>query len=431
MIFIHVFWEVDSEEVVKKLKEAYKSLGKKAKIPGFRQGKIPRKILENYFGNQVLEDVAKDLVKDTLPQAVEETGIFPITMPIVENDILKLGEGFKYSAVMEVKPQFTLKDYKGIEVEKEICHVSDDDTARQLEEIRKSSGKMVSLEEERGIQNDDFAVVDYEGFEGDQPLEGIKSENFLLKVGSNDFHPDLEKGLLGLKKGDETEIRVVFEEDHPHKKMSGKTVDFKVHVSDIKVMELPDLDDDFAKNLGADFKDLNDLRDKIKEDLLKREEMRIDRDLKRRLMEKVSESVEFELPESLVKTEINYAVQSVRQNLLRSGTTIEKAGIEMDKLKEEFRPASEKRVKSMLILGEVAKENDLVIEETELMEGFSEAAQNMGQEPDIVRKYYEANNLVDAFKEKLLEEKTLNYLIKNAKVTEMEAEKLKAEKTKE
>ncbi|MFH1487975.1 MAG: trigger factor, partial [Pseudomonadota bacterium] len=382
--------EIDSEEVDKKLKESYRILGKRAKIPGFRQGKIPRKILENYFGNQVLEDVAKDLVKDTLPQAVEEAGIIPITMPMVENETLKEGGNFKYSALMEIKPQFALKDYKGIEVEKEICHVSDEDAARHLEEIRKGSGNMVPLEEDRGIQNDDFAVIDYDGFEGDQPLDGIKSENFLLKVGSNDFHPDLEKGLLGLKKGDRTEARVVFEEEHPHKKLAGKTVDFKIHVSDIKVMELPELDDEFAKGLGADFKDLNDLRDKIKEDLVKREEMRIDRDLKRRLMEKLSETVDFELPESLVKTELDYAVQSVRQNLSRSGTTIEKAGIDLSKLKEEFKPASEKRVKNMLILGEVARENDLTIEEAELMEGFSESAQNIGQEPDVLRKYYEA-----------------------------------------
>ncbi|MFH1490744.1 MAG: hypothetical protein ABII06_17690, partial [Pseudomonadota bacterium] len=125
------------------------------------------------------------------------------------------------------------------------------------------------------------------------------------------------------------------------------------------------------------------------------------------------------------------AIQSVRQNLSRSGTTIEKAGIDVGKLKEEFKPASEKRAKNMLILGEVARENDLTIEETELVEGFSESAQNIGQEPEVLRKYYEANNLVDAFKEKLLEEKTLNYLIKNAKVTEVESDKLNAEKPQE
>jgi len=420
--------EVESGEVDKKLKQAYRDLGKRAKIPGFRPGKIPQRILENYFGSQVLEDVAKDLVRDTLPQAVEQTGISPITMPVVENETVKAGADFKYSAAMEIKPEFSLKDYKGMEVEKEICRVSEEDTARQLEEIRKSSGNMVPVEEERGLREEDFAVIDYEGFEGDQPIEGIKAENFLLKVGADDFHPDFEKGLLGMKKGDRKQVRVLFGEDHPHKKLAGKAVDFKVHVADIKVMELPELDDAFAKGLGADFKDLNDLREKIREDLVKREEMRIDRDLKRRLMEKLSETVDFELPESLVKSELEYAIQSVRQNLTRSGTTLEKAGLNVEKLKEDFRPASEKRVKNMLILGEVARENGLELDDAELMEGFAETAKSIGQEPDVIRRYYEANNLVDGFKEKLLEEKTLNYLIKNAKVIEVEAEKLQAEK---
>ena len=319
--------EIDSKDVIKKLNDAYRTLGTRAKVPGFRQGKIPRKVLENYFKGQVLDDVTRDLVKETLPKAVEETEIFPLTMPVVENEALKEGENFKYSAVLEVKPQFQLKDYQGLEVEKEICNVVEEDVDKHLEEIRKSTGKLITVEEDRGIVEEDYAVIDYEGFEGDRLLEGIKSENFLVKVGQNDFHPDLEKALLGLKREDRTEVKVDFEENHHHAKLAGKSVDFKVRVSDIKMMELPELDDEFAKGLGDDFKDLDSLREKIREDLIKREETRIDRELKGRLLKKISDNVDFDLPESLVKTEVDYAIQNIRQNLSRSGTDLEKAGL--------------------------------------------------------------------------------------------------------
>lgn len=419
--------EIEAGEVDKKIHEAYRELGKGIRLPGFRPGKVPRKILERRFGNQVMEDVTRRLVNETLPKAVEETNTFPLVMPVIENEILKVGQNFKYSAVMEVRPEFELKDYIGLEVEKEICSVNDKDVENQLEEIRKTHGKLTSIEGDRGIKNDDYAVIEYEGFEGDKALEGVKNTNFLIRVGGNDFHPDFEKSLIGLRKGDASEIKVDFEDNYYQSKLAGKSVNFKVKVVDIKEMILPELNDDFARDLGADFEGLNDLKNKIKESLTTQEESRIDRELKRRLLEEISDSVDFELPESLVESELNGAIENIRQNLIRSGTNLEKAGLKEEKLRGELRPASEKKVKEMLILGEIAKRAKLSINEAELSGGFKELALNMGQEPEGLRKYYEAKDLVESFRHKLLEEKTLNYLVKGAKITEVEADKIKRE----
>jgi trigger factor len=348
-------------------------------------------------------------------------------MPVIENEILKVGQNFKYSAVMEVRPEFELKDYMGFEVEKEICSVGDEDVETQLEEIRKTHGQPSSVEMERGVREDDFAVIEYEGFEDGRALEGIKEGNFLVKVGGNDFHPDFEKALIGLKKGDTSEFDVNFEDDYFQSKLAGKNVKFKVKVIDIKEMNLPELDDAFAKNLGADFQDLNDLKEKIKESLTEREEKRIDRELKMRLLKKISDTVDFELPESLVESELQGAVENIRQNLIRSGSDLEKAGLNEEKLKEDLRPASEKRVKDMLVLGEIARDNDLSITEAELSGGFKELALSTGQEPGALRKYYEANNLRESFRQQLLEEKALNYLVKGANITEVETDKMRRE----
>jgi trigger factor len=413
--------EVDSEEVNRKIEEAYKELKKRAKVDGFRPGKVPRNILERYFGEQVTQDVKRGLLSETLPQAFEETKIFPVAMPVIENESLKAGEGYTYVALMEVRPEFELKDYMGLELDKEKVSVSEETVNSQIEEIRRVNSRLKPLEEDRGIRNDDCAILEYEAFEGDKPIEGVKAQNFLVRVGSNQFHPEFEKGLLGLKAGQSSEITSDFEKEHPNSKLAGKKVLFKVKVTDVKLMELPELNDDFAKSLGADFNDLETLKNRIREDIKGREEKRVDRELKRKLLDRIGATVSFDLPESLVESEMIYAIETVKQNLTRMGSSFEKAGLTEEKVREDFRPASEKRVKDLLILGEIARQNDLTLSESELDEGFADLAKGIGQDPKVVRQYYEAKELMEGFRDRLLEEKTLNYLVKGAKIRDIEA----------
>lgn len=412
--------QIEPEEVDKKLNQAYRELGKRARIPGFRPGKVPRRILEGRFRNQVVEDVARDLINETLPKAFEEVETLPLGPPVLEKETLKQGEDFKYSAMMEVRPQFEVRDYLGVEVEKEKCTVTEEDVRNQLEQIRKSNGKLTSVVQDRPIQRDDYVILDYEGYEGNRPLDGIKSPNFLVKVGANDFHPDFEESLIGLQKDDESEIDVAFEDNYYHSKLAGKNVKFKVKIRDIKELALPELNDEFAQNLGADFNDLEGLKRHVKETAMAQGEKRIDRDLKKRLIEKISEGLNFELPQVLVDSETDYAVENLRENLERSGSSFEKAGLSVEKLKEDFRPSSEKRVKEMLILAQIARQDQIQVNEEDLEEEFREIASNTGQDLETIRKYYEARGLVGSLKERVLEEKTLNYLVEHAKVSEAE-----------
>ena len=386
---------------------------------------MPRRILESYYGEQLIEDLSRDLVTETLPTAVEETKSYPISVPAIEKEALKTGCNFKYTAVIEVKPQFELKDYMGLEIEKEIFEVTDEEVERQIEEIRKGNGSLNSVEEDRVLQQDDFAIIDYEGFEEGKPLDDIKADNFMIKVGSGNFHPDFEKALLGLKKEDTSDITVTFEEKYFHDKLAGKTVDFKVKVNDIKFLELPELTDEFVRNLGAGVEGLEELGKRIKDELTNREQKRVDQDVNARLLRKIGDTVEIELPESLVEAELKQAVESVKQNLMRSGSNLEKAGISEERIREDFRAASEIRVKNMFILGEVANQNDISVSEEELDQGFQELALSMGQDAKMVRSYYEASQAEESFREKLLEEKTLNYLLEGAKIVDVEKEKIK------
>ena len=420
--------EIDAQEVNKKLNQAYGEIRKKAKLPGFRPGKIPRKILENYFGSQVIDDVTRELISDSFPKAVDEVKTFPLGQPILEKEPLKEGENFIYSATMEVRPEFEVKDYLGLEVEKEIFSVTDADVQKRIEEIRETSGKLASIEADRPIEDGDYAIVDYEGFEDGEPMEGIQSSNLLVKVGKHDFHPKFDEALIGLKKEDETEIMIDFEDDFYHTKLAGKSVNLKAKIVDIKTLELPELNDEFASNLGADLNDLASLKDEIRKALTTQEEKRIDTELKQRLLEKIAEGIDFELPEVLVEAEIEFSIKRLKDNLERSGSGLEKAGLSETGLTQEFRAASEKRVKHMLILDQIAKQQEIGIEDDDLEEGYRDIAENMGQDIETIKKYYEARGQIDSLKEEMLKEKTLNYLVDHAKVSEVAIETLAKDK---
>jgi trigger factor len=412
--------EIDPEEVKSRLDKAYREIAKKAKIPGFRPGKAPRSILVRHFSTQIAEDVSRDLINESFPKALEESKAMPLGTPLLEKDPIKEGEGFTYSAIMEVRPSIELPEYKGLEVEKEKAEVSDEDVEKRLEQIRNANGKLQSLEDDRPIKNGDMALIDYQAYEQDKAIGEMSAENFLLEIGSGDLHPIFEKSLVGAGKDEEKEIEVPFEEDFHHQAVAGKKILFKVKVRDIKEVILPELNDEFAKKLGDEFKDLGSLKEKIRELLSEEASKRTEKDLKERIVKKISDSVQFELPQVLVDSELEYAVQGVRQNLLRSGSSIEKAGFSEQKLREEFRPGAETRCKHLLILGEIASKEDILVDEEDIQQGIRDIALSTGQPPETIRKYYEAGNMMDSLRESLIEQKTLNYLVENAKVIEVD-----------
>ena len=344
---------------------------------------------------------------------------------------MKQGQEFKYSAVIEVRPQFEVKDYLGLEVEKEKISVSDEDIDARIEQIRQSNGSLKAVEPARPVQKEDYVVLDYDVFEDGSLLEDMKKTNFLLKLGGNEVHPQFEEGLIGLNKDDEAEIDVAYEDDYGNPELAGKNVKYKVKLNDIKEMVVPELDDAFAVSLGADFKDLADLRDKMSETMGNQEENRTDREMKARLLGKITDTIDFESPQILIESELDYAVENFKQSLMQSGASLEQTGIPEEKLRADFRPASERRVKEMLVLEEIAKKDEITVDEADLEEGFKDVAASMGQEPEIVRQYYEARGLIDSFKDKLVEEKTLNYLVENAKVLEVERDELSENKNAE
>jgi trigger factor len=416
--------EVEAEEIDKRIDDAYKILAKKAQIKGFRTGKVPRNILEKFYYGQVMEDVANNVIRDTLPSAIDEVKKFPLSMPTIENEEIKPGQAFKYSASIEVRPEFEMKDYKGIEVQKENISVTDDDVRKQIEQIRESRGALNPVAEDRGVKDGDYVIIDYEAFESGKSIEEIKGSNYPLKIGNKHFYQGVEEALIGVKKDAPIDVAIDFNKDYFHSKLAGRSVNFKVEVKDIKEISLPELNDEFVKGLGGGFSTLEDFRNKIREDMIAGEERRVDNELKLRILKKISGTVEFELPESLVEYELNASLEDIKQRMARSGSGLEKSGVDQTRLREEIRPAAEKSVKNMFIIGEIASQNKISVEDNDLTEGFNKMAKDFGVDGETMRQYYESNDLMDSYRNSLIREKTLNYLVENARIIAADADKI-------
>ena len=411
--------EIETEQVTKKLDQAYNDLSKRAKVKGFRPGKTPRRILEQYYGKEIMNDVKNDLIKESFSKVIEETKLFPLGNPSIEDEAIQPGENFKYTILMEIRPDFELKEYMGIAVEKEILNISEDTTDNKLEEIREAHAQLISITEERGIKEGDYVIIDYECMWKNKPIKGIEGTNFMIHVGDKNFYPEIEEGIKGLKKADKKDINIDFPEDFRDERLANKSVAFHIKIEDIKKKDLPDLNDDFAKSLGKEFTSLADLKERLTKEITLQEEKRIDRELKKRLLKKITAKVDFELPQTMVAGEIEYSMSTIKQNFLRAGSNLESAGISEDTMRQDLKPAAEEKVKEEIVLGKIADLENIALEDSDIRDGFQELAAQTGQNLAVLQQYYEKNNLMDSFRNQLLIEKILNHLVQGAKVSEV------------
>ena len=419
-----LFVEIEPQELEKRMNKAYSELRKRIRIKGFRPGKVPIKILEARFGDMIKEEIIEDIIKATLPEAIKEINTLPLSIPSFEydKDSLKKGEPFTYSAIVEVKPDIEVKDYLGIELEKRKIEITDDMVEKELDKIREMYGEIVPISEDRPIKNGDYVKLSYQAIYKGRPLENVKKEDAIVKVGSRDTHPLFEAGLVGLKKGDEPVISVDFEEDFPNPDLAGKNIKFSVKILEINEMKLPELTDEFVKE-KLNLNSLDELKEKIRKRLYEQEEKRIEAELKRKILDYLMENVDVEVPDVLVEAELENMIENFKTELRVGGSSLEEFGFTEEKLREDFREAAEKRVKEMLIISKIADNENIELSDEELEEEIKKIAQMSGKDEKELKKLYEERNLIGYLRIKLREQKTLNYLLQNAKIKEKELEK--------
>ncbi len=413
--------------VGKELDKAYNKLKKDVRIKGFRRGKIPRSVLEKNYRQQVEAEVGEQLVQETYFDAIEKEGLDTVVHPeIVEHTFPEDGT-FSYVAMVDVKPVFDLKKYKGLEIEKPSTDVTEEEVDAKIEELRRNHAALKSADEDHGIEKDDLVIVDFQGFHNEKPMKQVHNTDYSIEVGQGRLGEEFESKLLGLKKGEKTIYEIDFPADYPNPILGGKTVEFKVDIKDVKERIKPELDDEFAKDINPDHESLDDLRKEIQEELKKEKEKTLEGELDDRIMEKLIELHPFEVPNRLVMYEVQEMVKQTEENLKRGGMTLESAGINLEELIEQNKPIAEKRVRGDFLLKKVAEVEEIKLSDDDIEQGYQRIADEYNMALDEVKSYFKRREEILPFVNELLNEKLLTFLRENANFTDVPAESEKEE----
>lgn len=409
--------EVSPEEFDRGLDQAFKKVVKDVQIPGFRKGKVPRKIFENRFGVESLYQDAVDIIlPDAYMKAVEETGIEPIEQPEVDLEEIEQGKDLIFTAKVTVKPEATLGEYKGLEVEEQSVDVTDEDVDHEIEHQRGHQAELI-IKEEGTVEEGDTVVMDFEGFLDGEAFEGGKGEDHSLEIGSGQFIPGFEEQLVGKKSGEETEIEITFPEDYHAEQLAGQKAVFEVKIHDVKTKELPELDDEFAKDIDEEVETLEELKTKKKEELEAQKKQDADNQMRESLIEQASENTEVEIPESMVNTELDRMLKEFEQRLQQQGMTMDMyfqfSGQDEDALKEQMKEDAQKRVKTNLTLEAIFNAENLEVTDEDVDAELTNMASMYGAEVEQLKQMLGGN--ADAIKEDLKFKKALDFLVENSK----------------
>ncbi len=424
---VHV--ELPQEKVDRQLQKAYRQLNRTAKVRGFRPGKVPLAILKRHYADQVNHEVGLELVSQTLTEALEHTEMQVVSQSDLDRGPLQEGESFRYSFVVEVKPEIIVSDYEKIPAQRQRLVITDEEIDAELELRRQANSYLKTLEEPRPIQQGDYVVLDFKTFSEGRPVADGEVKGFNLEVGANRFHPDFERELIGANKDDQLEIEVTFPADYGNKDLAGKRATFQVVVKDTKEKVIPELDDAFAKDLG-EFESLEDLRLAVRDELERKKKNEIDMDVGMQLMEELIKRNQFEVPQSMVEQELQSMLDTIRYRLSAQNLTLEQAGMDEDTFKERNRDAAEKKVRRSVLLERIASQKEFEISDEELDQGLHKAAEEAKQPYEKVRDFYQKRNLMEPYRRQLMEEKVIKFLQDQADITEVDTKATDSEKEK-
>jgi len=402
-------------QVVQELESAYKKLNSEVSLKGFRKGKIPRQVLEKNYRPKVEYEVAEKLIQGTYFDALEKSKIDAVVHPDIREQKFAEDGTFVYTAEVDVRPQFELAEYKGLEIEQTALEVTDEEISQELEVLRKQMAPLQSVED-RAIDKGDLAVVDFQGYHNGNPIKQVVGENYSVEVGSGQNGKEFEEKLLGLKKGEETSQEIDFPASFANPILAGKKVEFKINVKDVKERLLPALDDEFAKEVGEEFAGLEALKAHIREKKLQAKKDAQRGDLTDKLMRVLIENHDFEIPPRLVAYEIEAMIKELESNLERQGMTLEAAGFNRDALVEQYKLAAQARVKGDFLLKKVAEKEGLKLENEDIDKGFRRISEQYNMPVSEVKKYFSSRDDLLPFMAELLNEKILSFLLDAAKM---------------
>ena len=382
--------EVSAEELEKAIQGAYLKQRKHISVPGFRKGKVPRQMIEKMYGVEIFyEDAANALIPEAYAKAYDESELAIVSQPSIDVVQLEKGKPFIFTAEVALKPEVTLGEYKGLKVDKVSTRVTAKEVDAKLEEEQKKNARTITVED-RAVQDGDEIILDFEGFVNGVAFEGGKGENYPLTIGSGSFIPGFEEQLIGVEAEKEVEVNVTFPEEYHSEELAGKEATFKCTVHEIKVKELPELDDDFAAEV-SEFDTLEEYKADIKAKIKEQKQAEGNRQKEDQAVEKAVANATMEIPEAMIDTQVGQMVQEFAQRLQSQGLSMEQyfqfTGLTADKMNEEMRPQAVKRIETRLVLEAIAKAENIEISEEKLDAELTKMAEMYQMEVDKLKEY--------------------------------------------
>lgn len=422
--------EVPASRVQEEFEVKYRDLAKKAKIKGFRPGKVPRSIIKSYYGKAVEHELSSQFIQETFPEALKETDLKPLTQADVSESTFEDDGSFSYTALVDICPPFELPDYDGLKLYKPAPEVTDEQVDNELDRLRQGHAQLRAVEPERPVRDGDVAVIDFIPSIDGKPFEKGKTRDYMVEVGKGTLHPDFDKHLVDHNRGDDFSFEIDYPEDAPTREIAGKKVRFDVTIKEIKEKEVPELNDEFAQSLGnAQFETLDALKNEIRGQFLKREEDRISARLNEQITEKLLRQIQFEVSSTVVDRESEKMVENLKFQFERQGIPFDSARFNSPELRAGYRAQAEKNVRSRLILDKIAQAEQLTLNEDEMADVFRDVGRSFGVDPEKVKKEFADSTLVEEAKERKLEEKVLEMIQARATYVETPEEAQDPEQT--
>jgi len=409
--------EVDSAAFEEAMEKSYKKNVKHITLPGFRKGKAPRRFVEKYYGEAVFyEDAINFVCPEAYDKAIEENKIEAVAQPEIDIEQIGGGQNLIFTAVVTVKPEVNLGEYKGVKVDKIEYAVTEEDIDKEIEMARERNAKIVTVED-RAVENGDITNIDFEGFVDDVAFEGGKGENFDLTIGSGQFIPGFEEQLIGKNIGEDVDVNVKFPEEYHAEDLAGKDAIFKVKVNGIKVKELPEADDELAKDI-SEFETLAELREDIKKKLTENNETRAKRETEEKILDSVIAATEIDVPQCMIDQQIDTMLNDFGYRLSSQGMSLETyaqySGMTIESMRDQFKEGAERAVKSRLILEKIAETEAIEVTEEDINAEYAKMAEQYKMELDKIKEIMTGSE--ENIKADLKVNKTLELLVAEASI---------------
>jgi len=420
-------FEIPKETISKELNKAYADLNKKVDIKGFRKGKIPRKVLENRFAEDVHAEVAPRLIQEAFIEAVENHNLDIVGGPQLDPPELKPDSDYAFDITVEVKPELDDIDLQGLEIKKTLYEVTEAEIESQIYMLQKTMATKRKVEEERPVKEGDFVLIDYEGFLNGEAFEHTpKVENYVTALNKEPLPKEFSEKLLGAIPVQDLEIEVVYADDFHDENLKGKTIVYKVTLKEIQEEVLPEANDDLVKDLEP-FESLEDVKVSIRDNLEKGIAQRVKHEMSEQIFQALLEKNDFELPEALIEGELNGIISETEQAYSQNNTSLEEVGLSREIMQEKYRGVAEKQARRHLILDKIITQEKVELSDEELDASFEEMAQAMSATKDAIKNFFNMDSRqFEYYKHTLLEKKAIDLIIEKSSVVEVAPEEAQA-----